>query len=187
LLSARCSKSLLLPSPPVVCEFRFHNSLQSLLFIRTTLKRKGTPQFTSTSLICDTMSTPSSTELENLLGELGLKTPVPYFSDTDVLNKPLDIARCYLADILASLVDCDAHTAYSSIQWPNNIYNGDLSIVLPKLKPGADSKVLAFDLQTKVTSSSARSLLLRSHPPKLNQPILTLSISFPVLFLSFHS
>jgi arginyl-tRNA synthetase len=102
------------------------------------------------------MSVLASAEIETLLGELGLKTPIPYFPEAGVLNNPLDIARCYLADIVARIVGCDAHTAYSSIQWPNNIYNGDLCVVLPKLKQGGDSKKLAFDLQTKVTSLTHR-------------------------------
>jgi hypothetical protein len=96
------------------------------------------------------MSTLTTTDLETLLVALGLKTPIPYFPGVDVLNKPLDIARSYLADALSNCVECDPQIAYNSIQWPNNIYNGDLSVILPKLKPGADPDELAFDLMKKV-------------------------------------
>jgi arginyl-tRNA synthetase len=134
------------------------------------------------------MSTITSAELETLLGELGLNTPIPSFSEADVLNKPLDIARCYLADVVAKLVDCDAHTAYSSIQWPNNIYNGDLCVVLPKLKLGADSKTLAFDLQTKViTSSHCETLPFRDCVTKeeTTEPNTLCQFSCPLFVLPF--
>jgi len=100
------------------------------------------------------MSTLTTTDLESLLVALGLKTPIPYFPAADVLNKPLDIARSYLADCLSGYVECDPQIAYNSIQWPNNIYTGDLSVILPKIKPGADPDELAFDLMKKVRSSS---------------------------------
>jgi arginyl-tRNA synthetase len=103
------------------------------------------------------MSTLTLLELENLVGELGLKTPIPHFPAADVLNVPLDLARSYLADELSQHVECDPQNAYNSIQWPNNIYNGDLSVIIPRLKPGADSDELAFNLMTKVSRNSNQS------------------------------
>jgi arginyl-tRNA synthetase len=96
------------------------------------------------------MTTLTIAELETLLGGLGLKTPIPQFPEADVLNKPLDIARSYFADILRDLVGCDAETAYGSIRWPDNISNGDLAVVLPKLSHGNASETLAFELMQKV-------------------------------------
>jgi hypothetical protein len=90
------------------------------------------------------------TELEVLLGRLGLKVPIPHFEAPDVLSKPLDIGRCYFADILSSLVDGNPKNAYGSILSPGDIYNGDLAVVLPKLKPGSKAKVLGPDLMTRV-------------------------------------
>jgi arginyl-tRNA synthetase len=96
------------------------------------------------------MSTLTTVDLESLLAALGLKTPIPQLPAADILSKPLDIARAYLADSLAEYVECDAQVAFKSIQWPNNIYNGDLAVILPKIKPGADADELAFDLMKKV-------------------------------------
>ena len=68
--------------------------------------------------------------LEALLSGLGMKIPIPPLPAADVLNKPLDIGRSYLADILTSIVGCDLATACNSIQLPNNIYSGDFTINL---------------------------------------------------------
>jgi arginyl-tRNA synthetase len=100
------------------------------------------------------MSTLTLTGLETLLGGLGLKTPIPVFPAADDLNKGLDIGRSYFADILCSLVKCDPLVAYNSIQWPNDIFNGDLTVILPKLSQGADYEALGMDLMTKVDNHS---------------------------------
>lgn len=107
------------------------------------------------------MATLTLAGLEELLGGLGLATPLPHFPAADVLTKPLDIGRIYLADILCSLVECDAKNAYSSIQWPGDIWNGDLAVVLPKLSHGANSNSLALDLMKKVCIISHYMLLFR--------------------------
>lgn len=96
------------------------------------------------------MATLTLTSREALLGGLGLKIPLLPFSAADVLTRPLDIGRTYFAEILCSVVECDAANAYSSIQWPGDMYSGDLAIVLPKLSHGAVSHVLAFDLLKRV-------------------------------------
>ena len=100
------------------------------------------------------MATLTLAGLEALLGGLGLKIPLPHFLAADVLTRPLDIGRTYFADILCSLVECDAANVYSSIQWPGDIYNGDLAVVLPKLSHGAVSDDFAFDLMKRVCFTS---------------------------------
>ena len=92
------------------------------------------------------MTTTNISGLVALLQGLELNVPIPHFPMADVLNKPLDIARSYFAEILRSLVGCDAATAYKSIQLPSNIDNGDLAVIMPKLKPGADTKALGFEI-----------------------------------------
>jgi hypothetical protein len=98
------------------------------------------------------MATLTITGLEELLRALGMKVPIPHFAAANVLNKPLDIGRCYFADILSSLVECDLVNAFKSIQWPGGIDSGDLAVILPKLSHGSDANVLAFDLVQKVRS-----------------------------------
>jgi arginyl-tRNA synthetase len=87
--------------------------------------------------------------LATRLEGLGL-SPIPQFPEAHVLNKPLDIGRSYLADILCSFIDRDPITAYNSIQWPNDIFTADLTIHLPKLSYGADPTALAIDLMQRV-------------------------------------
>jgi arginyl-tRNA synthetase len=94
------------------------------------------------------MPTVTTEGIEELLKDLGLK-PLPHVPGANTLNKPLDIGRAYLADILSSLVDCDNVAAYNSIQWPGGISSGDLAVILPKLSHGADPNVLAFDLKVR--------------------------------------
>jgi arginyl-tRNA synthetase len=96
------------------------------------------------------MTTLTIPELEAHLAGLGVKIPIPQFQAADVNNKPLDIARVYLADILSSLAECDLDVAYKSIYWPNNIFNGDLVVILPKLSRDADPKAVALSLTEKV-------------------------------------
>jgi arginyl-tRNA synthetase len=90
--------------------------------------------------------------LATRLEGLGLG-PIPQFSEAHVLNKPLDIGRSYLADILCSLIDCDPITAYNSIQWPNDIFAADLTVPLQKLSHSADPTALAIDLMQRVRHS----------------------------------
>jgi arginyl-tRNA synthetase len=97
------------------------------------------------------MATLTITGLEELLGGLGLKVPVPNFPTADIVNKPLDIGRTYLADILRDLVESNAAGAYNSISWPGDIYNGsDLAVILPKLSPGSNAADLALDVTQRV-------------------------------------
>ena len=101
------------------------------------------------------MATLTVTALEAFLGSLGMTVPIPQFQAADVLNKPLDIGRCYFADILSSLVETDAVNAYKSLQWPGDIFNGDLAVILPKLRHGSKAIEFAFDLISRVCSFSS--------------------------------
>jgi hypothetical protein len=118
------------------------------------------------------MATLDLSGLASKLEGLGLG-PIPQFSDARVLDKPLDIGRSYLADILRSLIDCDPITAYNSIQWPNDIFTADLTVPLPKLSHGADPTAFAIDLMQRVrqsfpyTVSGPISLTTYSIVPKL--------------------
>lgn len=98
------------------------------------------------------MSTLDLNGLEKKLEGLGLG-PIPQFSEAHVLNKPLDVGRAYLADILHGLVGCVPIAAYNSIQWPNDVFTADLTVPLPKLSRNADPTSLAIDLTQRVRSS----------------------------------
>lgn len=98
------------------------------------------------------MATLTLSGLEGRLEDLGLTVPIPTFPRADVLNKPLDIARSYLAQILTSAADCDAETAYNATVWPNNIENGDLAVVIPKLGLHDRSDEVGFKIADKVNA-----------------------------------
>ena len=83
------------------------------------------------------MATTSLPGLEAFVAEIGLG-PIPPFAAADVLNNPIDIYHSYLAKHLQALVECDPDLVYDAIQPANTTGNGDLDVVLPKLKlPGA--------------------------------------------------
>lgn len=93
--------------------------------------------------------------LERCLSALNLASPLPNVATADMLANPLDLCRVHLAGILAKTLDCDIEAAYKSIQWPNNIFNGDLAVVLPKLRPGSKADVIATELLKKVRRYSS--------------------------------
>jgi arginyl-tRNA synthetase len=95
------------------------------------------------------MATLDLNGLATRLEGLGLG-PIPQFAEAHVLDKPLDIGRSYLAEILSSLTECDAIAAYNSIQWPNEIFTADLTVPLPKLIHGSNPDALAIDLMKRV-------------------------------------
>jgi arginyl-tRNA synthetase len=91
--------------------------------------------------------------LVNLLGNLLLLKESADIPEVSLLTNPLDVWRSALATILADLLDSEATETYRSIQWPNNIFNGDLSVTLPKLRPGCKAAELSFQIMDKVRSS----------------------------------
>lgn len=82
------------------------------------------------------MVTRSIDGLEALLEGLHVGIPIPTSVTSDVLWKPIDIYRSYLADMAAETLGCDACLAYEAIQNGNIKDNSDLTLVLPKLKWG---------------------------------------------------
>lgn len=92
------------------------------------------------------MSTLKIEGLAGVLEELSLSNTPPTLAALDTLNNPLDVLRTVLADVLVSLIQCDAANAYKALQWPNDIYNGDLSVTLPRLQPGCKPKELSSEL-----------------------------------------
>lgn len=67
---------------------------------------------------------------------LSIGSTQPHPAGADLLRNPLDLCRTTLAELLSELTQCEVQVAYNSIQWPNNIFNGDLSVTIPKLCPG---------------------------------------------------
>lgn len=76
--------------------------------------------------------------LEILLGNLGLETPVPQFPAADVLAKPIDVFRGYLATLLGSVLTLDASAIYAAIANTGDISLGDLDVIIPRLRLNTD-------------------------------------------------
>ena len=96
------------------------------------------------------MPTTSLPGLEAFVTELRLR-PVPQFAAADVLNDPMDLGHSYLAENIRWLIECDPDGVYRLIQPPNTTQDGDLDIVLPRLKlPGGSPKELAGELLKQV-------------------------------------
>jgi arginyl-tRNA synthetase len=95
------------------------------------------------------MATLTASGLQDAIQNLDLEIPIPQFTGTDVLNKPLDIIRSYLASILISLIEADSIAAYNSIALSSDPLHGDLTVVLPRLCPGTKAGGLANDLIKK--------------------------------------
>ena len=100
------------------------------------------------------MSTLDQAGLMQLLDSLSISAPTSDVVNAATLSNPLDLCRIALAELLSGLVDCDVRTAYRSIQWPNNIFNGDLSVTVPKLCPGHKPAELSSQLVDKVGSDA---------------------------------
>jgi arginyl-tRNA synthetase len=99
------------------------------------------------------MTTLEVDRLVNLLGNLSVSKVSTDIPELSILSNPLDVWRSALATILAGLLDSEVTETYKSIQWPNNIFNGDLSVTLPKLRPGCKAAELSFEIMDKVRSS----------------------------------
>ena len=95
-------------------------------------------------------TTASLPGLNAFVADIGLG-PIPVFAAAQILNNPIDLYHSYLAEYFQTLVECDPNLVYDSIQPSRDVENGDLDIVLPKLKlPGANPKELAGELIKKV-------------------------------------
>jgi arginyl-tRNA synthetase len=95
----------------------------------------------------------SSVELEGLqklLQHLSVAWQPADAHDISVLTNPIELWRSSLVTLLVDLVKCQTTDAYKSVQWPNNISNGDLSVTLPRLSPGGKVAEIASVLVDRV-------------------------------------
>ncbi|KAJ0160186.1 Arginine--tRNA ligase, cytoplasmic [Colletotrichum tanaceti] len=98
------------------------------------------------------MATLSIAGLQTSLERLSLDTPLPSFPVADVLVRPLDIFRSYIAQIVAEAAQCDPAVAYEAIQSTAAISMGDLAVILPRLKIKGKG-VAAAELLSKFPNS----------------------------------
>ncbi|KAJ4301026.1 hypothetical protein N0V90_003115 [Kalmusia sp. IMI 367209] len=95
------------------------------------------------------MATRDLTGLEAALQSVSFEASIQQHNDADVLNNPLDLCRSLLAELLSELIECEPSVAYRSIHWPNNIFNGDLTVTLPKLRSGSKPNEFGLEIRKK--------------------------------------
>ncbi|EFX05280.1 arginyl-tRNA synthetase [Grosmannia clavigera kw1407] len=89
--------------------------------------------------------------LEALLVNLGLEMPVPRFPAADVLAKPIDVFRGYLATLLGSILTLDASAIYAAIASTSDISLGDLDVIIPRLRLSIEDVQREFNLHRPVS------------------------------------
>ncbi|KAI1411949.1 arginyl-tRNA synthetase [Hypoxylon sp. FL1857] len=129
------------------------------------------------------MATRSLGGIEALLKELGVYTNMPPFTQSDILRKPIDIYRNYLANTASEVLDCNAGLAYEAVQSANIKDNSDLTLVLPKLKLGsAKPKDLAREAFIKFPSTPLFQLPV---PDGVHLRFIFSAVTLPRLVLSY--
>jgi hypothetical protein len=123
------------------------------------------------------MTTLSVDDIQTLLEGLGVRDPIPSFPDANIESRALDIYHSYLADIVQDLAQCEQRVAYEAIQWSPDVSNGDLVVVVPRLRlQDSNPAEMAMHLKKKVClHHTLANCLLHGHltmsvPPK--SPIL---------------
>lgn len=123
--------------------------------------------------------------LKALLSDLGVDVPIPAFSQSDILRRPIDIYRNYLADTASKVLGCDSALAYEAIQSANIKDNSDLTLVLPKLKWRTDKpKDLARDAFIKFSSTPLFQLPI---PDGVHLRFIFSTLTLPQLILTYIS
>ncbi|KAI1137692.1 arginyl-tRNA synthetase [Hypoxylon sp. FL0543] len=129
------------------------------------------------------MATCSVSGIEALLGEIGVGTPMPRFTQSDILRKPVDVYRNYLARTTSEVLSCNADLAYEAVQSANIKDNSDLTLVLPKLKLRSDKqKDLARELFAKFPSTPLFQLPI---PDGVHLRFIFSTVTLPRLVLSY--
>ncbi|KAH3954958.1 arginine--tRNA (Arg) ligase [Parastagonospora nodorum] len=84
--------------------------------------------------------------LEQIVSSLGLINASSDGEAAEALVYPLHVCRAHLTKLLVDVAGCSEDDAHKSIQWPNNIFSGDLAVVLPRLRPGSQVDQLAMEI-----------------------------------------
>ncbi|KAK2751149.1 hypothetical protein FQN57_000224 [Myotisia sp. PD_48] len=72
--------------------------------------------------------------IESLLKSLGAEVPILEYPYANIIDNPIDIYRLLITGVIQQIAVCESDIAYDSIQKTNTIANGDLSIVIPRLR-----------------------------------------------------
>ena len=118
----------------------------------------GFPTFDYKAVKCFDMTFQDSSKetisiaaLQQKLQALGADPSVLDHESADILTNPLDIYRSYLANDLTKILECGWQLIYDAIHWTNQLSNGDLILIVPKLRlKGAKPAEVTRELSGKV-------------------------------------
>jgi len=95
------------------------------------------------------------------LPSLGISQPLPHLPDTNPQSNPVDIFRCYLAEILSGVTGVDVKIIYPALAWTQTLDKGDLVLAVPALRiKGKKPDQLAAEWAEKVEGHLALSAVL---------------------------
>ncbi|ODH51987.1 hypothetical protein GX48_01775 [Paracoccidioides brasiliensis] len=77
--------------------------------------------------------------LETLLQGLGLTVPIPAFSAANVVVNPVDIYRCYVADVVKQAAECGEDITFNAIERTQVLAHGDVVLIVARLRLKGDS------------------------------------------------
>lgn len=80
------------------------------------------------------MAETSVTDLNTMLSNLGLKEQITKFPESNPESNPVDIFRCYIAEILGKVSGVDTQLIYPALEWTNQFDKGDLILAVPRLR-----------------------------------------------------
>lgn len=87
-------------------------------------------------------------------------TGLSTFGSNDALlqnfARPIEAYRTCMVKILSEILECEEQVIQKCVLWPNNIDNGDLTVVLPKLRPGVKANETAVEIIEKVRTTQSR-------------------------------
>lgn len=88
--------------------------------------------------------------LKQTFQNIGLDAPASSETLLHNFTRPLEVYRICLVKLLSDILECEEDVAQKCVLWPNNIDNGDLAVVLPKLRPGVKADKTAVEIMEKV-------------------------------------
>ncbi|OAL06613.1 arginyl-tRNA synthetase [Phaeosphaeriaceae sp. SRC1lsM3a] len=102
--------------------------------------------------------------LKQTFQNIGLDAPASSETLLHNFTRPLEVYRICLVKLLSDILECEEDVAQKCVLWPNNIDNGDLAVVLPKLRPGVKADKTAVEIMEKhLRSTIIGAFLSRLH------------------------
>ncbi|PUU73567.1 tRNA synthetases class I (R)-domain-containing protein [Tuber borchii] len=93
---------------------------------------------------------PSIESLNEQLSNFGISEPLTLFPDSNPTTNPIDVYRCYIADVLAPITGVDIKLVYPALEWTQNLEKGDLILAAPRLRiPGKNPSELTKEWAEK--------------------------------------